>query len=130
MTPFLNDIPPLISSRPLPKAVAPARGAWRDAIRLSRKDPLAAARAFVKIAELLKEASGDALHGEAIVSTRLVALENALDAADAVDQRKVIEAELERLVQCEPALQAGVTRLLQGDRESEENVPAMQIIRG
>src|SRR5262245_52406616 len=118
-TPFLADMPPLSSSSPLPACVAQARAGWTAAARTARKDLPGAARAFLQVAATLKPASTATGLAEAITSMRLVALENALEAATAAGNRSGTQQELLRLSRTEPALSEGIARLLRGELESE-----------
>jgi len=117
LPPFLADMPPLFSSQPLPPCLAVARAGWRAAMRTARTDLPRAAHAFLEVAAQLAPAATDALAG-AITSMRLVALENALDAASAAGDRLAMERELSLLLWSEPELSEGVARLLRGERES------------
>jgi hypothetical protein len=121
-------MPGFHSSRPLPASLTQARTAWSQAILLSRRDCSAAAQAFLEIARSLQDA--DEGRTEAITSLRLLALENALDAADAASENLKLREELKLLGEREPALAAGITRLLGGDRESVAQREPVRIIRG
>ena len=118
MTPFLADMPPLFSSRPLPECIARARAEWQAAVRTARKDLPGAARAFLQVAARLEPAA-IGLFAEAVTSMRLLALENALEAGTAAGDRAGLERELSRLAHAEPALRDGIARILRGESESK-----------
>lgn len=111
--PCLADMPVISSSRALPVELTDARTAWKQALRTSRVDPSAAARAFVRIAEALR-----VVPNRELTSLRLVALENALEAAAAAGERTQVTALLRGIGRTEPKLSAGIERLLRGDAES------------
>lgn len=119
--PFLADMPPVSRSSGLPVELTEAKKAWRQAIKTSRTDASAAARAFVRIAESLRVVPSFEL-----TSMRLVALENALEAAAAVGERVQITALLRGMSRTEPELSQGVERLLRGESEAS---PGPELLR-
>ena len=125
--PFLAYMPSLFSPQPLPPCIAEARAEWQAAAHTARKDLAGAARAFLKVAALLAPAATGVL-SEVVTSIRLVALENALEAGTAAGDRDRVERELWRLSWREPALNAGIGRLLRGDRETEPPAPSTATI--